>query len=154
MTPSLVSSPANLLNSDIIGDYISGRDIVKEVGLVSASSVQTKSFFHDIAARIRGLFGGEVDFYSQLLNSANADACRRLQKEALKAGGDSVVSIKVQNSATSDPTAGVFVYATAYGTAVQTQPGSDRDAAPDVLKQAPDTANSQTSRSSPFAPRS
>eukprot|EP01122_Echinamoeba_exundans_P017512 TRINITY_DN9303_c0_g1_i1.p1 TRINITY_DN9303_c0_g1~~TRINITY_DN9303_c0_g1_i1.p1 ORF type:complete len:182 (+),score=14.45 TRINITY_DN9303_c0_g1_i1:17-562(+) len=114
-------------------DYIGGRRIVKEVGFVSASSVQTKSFFHDLLSRVRGFFGGEVDFYSQLVNTANADATRRLQKEAIKAGADSVVSVKLQSSATSDPTAGVFVYSSAYGTAVKTLPDEDAEAAPDQL---------------------
>jgi uncharacterized protein YbjQ (UPF0145 family) len=112
------------------GDVIAGRKIVKEVGFVSASSVQTKSFFHDVLSRIRGFVGGEVDFYSQLVNTANADATRRLQKEAIKAGGDSVVSVKLQSSATSDPTAGVFVYSSAYGTAVKTVPDENADAGP------------------------
>eukprot|EP00029_Vermamoeba_vermiformis_P003123 TRINITY_DN13497_c0_g1_i1.p1 TRINITY_DN13497_c0_g1~~TRINITY_DN13497_c0_g1_i1.p1 ORF type:complete len:161 (+),score=26.36 TRINITY_DN13497_c0_g1_i1:29-484(+) len=100
-------------------DVISGYKVVEELGVVAGSSVQARSFFHDLWSRVRGFMGGEAVFYSQLMTHASADAARRLMKEAEKKGANAVVRLRYENSSTSDPTAGVFVYSMAYGTAVK-----------------------------------
>eukprot|EP01125_Pyxidicula_operculata_P002547 TRINITY_DN12402_c0_g1_i1.p1 TRINITY_DN12402_c0_g1~~TRINITY_DN12402_c0_g1_i1.p1 ORF type:complete len:168 (+),score=19.69 TRINITY_DN12402_c0_g1_i1:44-547(+) len=98
--------------------FFEDKTIVKEIGVVSGSSVQSRTFFHDLWSRVLGFFGGEVISYSELLSRATSDATRSLMIAAAKNGANGVVKISYQMNTTSDPTAGVFCYALAYGTAV------------------------------------
>eukprot|EP01121_Diplochlamys_sp_Union-15-3_P008644 TRINITY_DN2311_c0_g1_i1.p1 TRINITY_DN2311_c0_g1~~TRINITY_DN2311_c0_g1_i1.p1 ORF type:complete len:118 (+),score=21.92 TRINITY_DN2311_c0_g1_i1:195-548(+) len=89
-----------------------------ELGLVAGVSVQAKSFFHDLWSRLRGFFGGEVTTYGDLVSMSSHTAAERLIAEAKRRGAHGVVAVRFQNSITSDPTAGVYSYSIAYGTAV------------------------------------
>eukprot|EP01130_Rhizamoeba_saxonica_P013564 TRINITY_DN5800_c0_g1_i3.p1 TRINITY_DN5800_c0_g1~~TRINITY_DN5800_c0_g1_i3.p1 ORF type:complete len:109 (+),score=21.88 TRINITY_DN5800_c0_g1_i3:308-634(+) len=89
------------------------------MGLVSGSSVHARSFLHDLYSRVVGFFGGEVPTYSLLMERATMESTANLMDMAKKKGADAVINVRIDNSATSDPTSGVFFYSHAYGTAVK-----------------------------------
>jgi len=96
-----------------------GMTITKHLDMVTGYSVQARTFFHDMFSRFIGFFGGEVPSYAELVNRCTRDAVRSLMTAAHESNADGIVGIKFQMSSTSDPTAGVFCYVLAYGTAVK-----------------------------------
>eukprot|EP01120_Amphizonella_sp_Union-15-10_P017637 TRINITY_DN984_c0_g1_i1.p1 TRINITY_DN984_c0_g1~~TRINITY_DN984_c0_g1_i1.p1 ORF type:complete len:159 (-),score=23.80 TRINITY_DN984_c0_g1_i1:107-583(-) len=93
--------------------------ITGELGIVFGTSTRARSFFHDLWCRVLGFFGGEIEIYGSLISATTQSATQSLLDEAEKRGADGVVRYKIENDVTSDPTAGVFSWAVAYGTAVQ-----------------------------------
>ncbi|KAL6068762.1 hypothetical protein QOT17_007945 [Balamuthia mandrillaris] len=101
-----------------------GFKIVDEIGIVVGSSVKSRHVFHDIWARFRGIIGGEVKSYSELLTDATADATSKMLREAASRGANAVVRVRYQTSTSADPTvwSSSFCYTLAYGTAVCIEP--------------------------------
>ncbi|RHY19602.1 hypothetical protein DYB37_002484 [Aphanomyces astaci] len=64
-------------------DCVEGRQIVKELGVVSATVVRTKNILEDILAALGGMFGGETRSYSSLMNETTQEAIHRLKGAAL-----------------------------------------------------------------------
>ena len=64
----------------------------------------------DLWARVRGVTGGELRSYGELLSSASSEAARRLMREAEHIKANGVVRVRFQVTSTADPAAGVYVY--------------------------------------------
>jgi uncharacterized protein YbjQ (UPF0145 family) len=125
MTDSTVQPDPKMLITT--SSFLYGRRIIREVALVSGSSVRAKNVLFDLLSRVSGFFGWEVTFYGSLLSETSAQAVERMIAEAAALGADAIIDVKFTMSSTSDPTAGVFVYTMTYGTAVLTEPHKDDD---------------------------
>jgi len=100
-------------------NHIEGKLIVEEFGMVTGCAVHARTFWHDVLSRVIGFFGGEVPSYSELVRRATQDSAATMMKAAVEQGGNCVLTVRYNISATSDPTAGVFCYSCAIGTAVK-----------------------------------
>merc|ERR1712137_316052 len=104
-------------------DHIEGRQIVEELGVVAGSSVKSRGLLFDLWARVRGLLGGELRSYGELLASSSSEATRRMMREAEHVGADGVVRVRYQLTSTADPASGAYCYVLCFGTAVKFQGG-------------------------------
>lgn len=93
-------------------DSIPGKKI-EAISLVRGTVVYSKNFGKDFMASIKGLVGGEIESYTEMLNEARAIATKRMvdQAEALEA--DAIVNIRYGTSSLMQSTAEIVAYGTA-----------------------------------------
>jgi len=94
-------------------EEIPGHRIVRVLGIVYGSSVRAKSVASDIVAGLRTLFGGEVKEYLRLLEEAREQAFNRMIEQALRAGANAVVGVRMMSSEIMQGVAEIVFYGTA-----------------------------------------
>jgi uncharacterized protein YbjQ (UPF0145 family) len=99
-------------------EQVPGRTIIQELGLVQGSTVRGKHIGKDIGAFFKGLVGGEIKGYSELLVEGREEAIERMTKEAQTLGADAVVNVRMATSSITGGAAEMMVY----GTAVKFEP--------------------------------
>ncbi|MBO6158733.1 MAG: YbjQ family protein [Firmicutes bacterium] len=90
---------------------------IEVLGLVKGTIVQTKNLGRDFMAGMKGLVGGEIVGYTEMLNEARQIATKRMVDEAEKLGADAVIGVRYGSSQVMQGAAEVI----AYGTAVKIQ---------------------------------
>ncbi len=93
-------------------DYISGKEL-ETLSLVKGSTIQSKHIGKDIAQAFKGIVGGELKSYNEMMNEARALATKRMVEEAEALGADAIVNIRYASSAVMSGAAEVIVYGTA-----------------------------------------
>ena len=93
-------------------DFISGHQI-ETLGLVKGSIIQSKHLGRDIMSGLKGLVGGELHAYSDMINEARAIATKRMVEEAEGLKADGVINVRYGTSAVMSGAAEVLVYGTA-----------------------------------------
>lgn len=93
-------------------DYISGKEL-ETLSIVKGSTIQSKNIGRDITQSFKGLVGGELKAYNEMMNEARAIATKRMVAEAEALGADAVVNIRYASSAVMQGAAEVIVYGTA-----------------------------------------
>lgn len=92
---------------------VPGREIVKVLGYVKGSIVQTKHIGKDIMASLRSLVGGEVKGYSEMMNEARKIATERLLQDAEALGANAIIGFRLQSSTIMGGAAEIIAYGTA-----------------------------------------
>ncbi|KNC52104.1 UPF0145 protein [Thecamonas trahens ATCC 50062] len=113
---------------------IKGRVIEEELGIVCATATKTRSFVVDLAAKFRGLFGGEIKGYSWLINDATQEAMLRLRIAAVDMSATSVRNVRIEVATTADRPFGLYASVSVYGTAVRCE-SADRSPTSRILAQ-------------------
>ncbi|WP_298665633.1 heavy metal-binding domain-containing protein [uncultured Methanofollis sp.] len=85
------------------------------LGLVVGSTVQAKNIGRDILSGLKGMVGGEITAYTEMLSEARDIALNRMEKEAEKLGANAVIGLRF-STAEAMPGAAELM---AYGTAVR-----------------------------------
>jgi uncharacterized protein YbjQ (UPF0145 family) len=93
---------------------VAGYEIVAVQGEVFGLIVRARNVFSNIGASLRGLIGGEVGGYTQLLTDSRLHAVERLRAAAVEKGGNAVVAMRFD----CNEIAGIMSEIAAYGTAV------------------------------------
>lgn len=93
-------------------DFVSGKKL-DTLGIVKGSFIQSKHVGKDIMAALKGLVGGELVAYSEMINEARSKATKRMVEEAEKIGADAVINIRYASSAVKQGAAEILVYGTA-----------------------------------------
>jgi uncharacterized protein YbjQ (UPF0145 family) len=99
-------------------EAITGFKIVKNLGVVSGSTVRTKNIVGDLISGFKSYVGGELEVYTHLLVESREEALDRLKDNAARSGGNAVVGVRIATSNIA-PQASEVV---AYGTAVVIEP--------------------------------
>ncbi len=99
-------------------DLVPGKSIIEELGLVLGSTVRGKHLGKDIAAFFKGLVGGEIKGYSELLVEGREEAIERMTRQAEDLGADAIVNVRMTTSSITGGAAEMM----AYGTAVKLEP--------------------------------
>ena len=93
-------------------DYIPGKEI-EAIGLVKGAVVQSKNFGKDFMAGMKGLMGGEIIAYTEMLQEARQIATKRMVEEAEALGAEAIVNIRYGSSSVMQGAAEIIVYGTA-----------------------------------------
>jgi len=93
-------------------DFISGKEI-ETISIVKGSTIQSKNIGKDIMSSLKTLVGGELTFYTEMMNEARAIATKRMVEEADSLGADAVISIRYATSSIMQGAAEVIAYGTA-----------------------------------------
>lgn len=93
-------------------DNISGREY-DAIGLVKGNCVQSKHIGRDIGAGLKGIVGGEIKGYTELLTESRTMATERMVQEAEALGADAIVGIRFTTSQIMEGASEVLAYGTA-----------------------------------------
>ena len=81
--------------------------------MVKGTIVQSKNIGRDFMAGMKGLVGGEIVGYTEMLNEARQMAVKRMVDEAKELNADAVIGIKYGSSQVMQGAAEVIAYGTA-----------------------------------------
>lgn len=98
-------------------DSLPGYKIQSVLGVVTGNVVQSKHVGRDIMAGLKGIVGGELKGYTQMMSEARDKAIQRLVEEATQLDADAVVGIRFSTSSILAGSSELL----AYGTAVKLQ---------------------------------
>jgi len=93
-------------------DFITGKEL-ETVTMVKGSVIQAKHVGKDIMSGLKGLVGGELTAYSEMMNEARAKATKRMVEEAQSLGADAVINVRYTSAAVMQGAAEILVYGTA-----------------------------------------
>lgn len=93
-------------------DYIPGAE-VEALGLVKGTVVESKNVGKDFMAGMKGLVGGELKGYTEMLNTARQVATKRMVDEAEAMGADAIINVRYGSSSVMQGAAEVVAYGTA-----------------------------------------
>ena len=93
-------------------DYIAGKEL-EMLGLVKGSTIQSVNVGKDIGQAFKGLVGGEMKSYNEMMNNARALATKRMVQEAEGLGADAIVNVRYSSASVMQSAAEVMAYGTA-----------------------------------------
>lgn len=92
---------------------IPGREITENLGVVAGNIVQSKHVGRDLMAGLKGIIGGEIEGYTEMLADARDKAIERMVEEAEKREADAIVNIRFTTSAIMTSASEMLAYGTA-----------------------------------------
>ena len=92
---------------------VPGREITESLGIIVGNVVQSKHVGRDLMAALKGLVGGEIKGYTEMLADARDIAIERMVAEARHRGADAVVNIRFTTSAIMANASEIMAYGTA-----------------------------------------
>ena len=93
-------------------DHIPGKEY-DVLDTVKGTVVYSKNVGRDFMAGMKGLVGGEISSYTEMLNEARQIATKRMVDEAESLGADAVVGLRYASSSVMQGAAEVVAYGTA-----------------------------------------
>ena len=102
-------------------EHVPDRPVLKILGMVKGNSVRARHFGRDIQAGIRGIFGGRVGVYAELLTESREEALVKMIEQAQNMGANGVIAVRMTTSQVMMGAAEIV----AYGTAVTLQEVTD-----------------------------
>ena len=94
-------------------ETISGKKIVKTLGLVKGNTIRARHLGRDIVAGFRNIVGGEITEYTKMLAESREQALDRMQQEAEKLGANAVVEMRFITASIMGGAAELLAYGTA-----------------------------------------
>ena len=85
----------------------------EELGVVTGSTIQRKNMFTDFGQGLKGIVGGELRGYTNMMEKAREQATQRMLDQAVRMGADAVIGVRYTTSAIMQQAAEVLVYGTA-----------------------------------------
>ena len=93
-------------------DHIPGKNL-EALGMAKGTIVYSKNFGKDFMASVKGLVGGELEGYTEMLNEARQIASKRMVDEAEALGADAIINLRYGSSSVMQGAAEVIAYGTA-----------------------------------------
>ena len=93
-------------------NYVPGKEI-EALGIAKGTTVQSKNFGKDFMSGMKGLVGGEITSYTEMLNEARQIATKRMVEDAEALGADAVINVRYGSASVMQGSAEVIVYGTA-----------------------------------------
>jgi uncharacterized protein YbjQ (UPF0145 family) len=94
-------------------EFMTGKNVIKHLGLVQGSSVRAKHAGRDIMAGLKNLFGGELKGYTELLTESREEATERMIEQAKAVGANAILNVRFSTSSITAGAAEIYVYGTA-----------------------------------------
>lgn len=94
-------------------EFMTGKKVIKHLGLVQGSSVRAKHAGKDIMAGFKNMFGGELKAYTELLQESREEATQRMIEQAEAIGANAVLNVRFSTSSIAAGAAEIYVYGTA-----------------------------------------
>jgi uncharacterized protein YbjQ (UPF0145 family) len=98
-------------------ENIKGYEVTEILGTAFGVVVRARGLGGDIVASLKGLVGGEVKQYTQMIEDARRQALDRMVKNAHEMGGDAIVMMRFDSGDIGTNMSEIV----AYGTAVKTR---------------------------------
>lgn len=82
----------------VTSETITGKRIVKTLGLVRGNSVRARHIGKDILAGLRNIVGGEVHEYAKLMAESREQSLDRMAAEAAGLGANAIIATRFTTS--------------------------------------------------------
>ena len=93
--------------------YVEGKSIVRTIGLVKGNTIRARHVGRDIMAGLKGIVGGEISEYTEMMSEAREQAIKRMVDDAEAKGANAVVSMRLATSMIMQNASEVLAYGTA-----------------------------------------
>lgn len=97
----------------VTANRITGKRIVRSLGLVRGNTIRSRHIGKDIMAVFRNIVGGEVSEYTKLLAESREQALDRMVEEAHGLGANAIISLRFSTSMIMGAAAELLAYGTA-----------------------------------------
>lgn len=94
-------------------DFVTGKKIVKVLGLARGNSIRCRHVGKDILAGFRNMVGGEVPEYTKMMAESREQSIDRMIAEAKALGANAVIGVKFSTSMMMTSAAEILAYGTA-----------------------------------------
>jgi uncharacterized protein YbjQ (UPF0145 family) len=94
-------------------EQVAGKTVAKTIGLVRGNTIQARHIGRDLRAGLKGIVGGEITDYTEMMSSAREEAIQRMTEDAKKQGANAIVSMRLATSMIMQNAAEVLAYGTA-----------------------------------------
>ncbi|KHF41502.1 YbjQ family protein [Halalkalibacter okhensis] len=94
-------------------EEVAGYETKEVLGYVKGSTIQTKHIGRDITAGLKGIVGGEIKGYNEMMTEARKLAVERMVKEAEEKGANAIIGMRMQTSTVMAQAAEIIAYGTA-----------------------------------------
>ncbi|MBN2413515.1 YbjQ family protein [candidate division KSB1 bacterium] len=91
---------------------ITGKKIVKTLGLVRGNTIRARNIGKDILAGLKQIVGGEIEGYTKLMAEAREQAIDRMIADAEKLGANAIVEMRFSTSEVMNNAAEILAYGT------------------------------------------
>jgi uncharacterized protein YbjQ (UPF0145 family) len=92
---------------------ITGKRIVKTLGLVKGNTIRARHIGRDIMALLRHIVGGEVTDYTKMMAESREQALDRMSQDARELGANAIISLRFSTSFIMAGAAEILAYGTA-----------------------------------------
>ncbi|REJ65263.1 MAG: hypothetical protein DWQ31_18760 [Planctomycetota bacterium] len=92
---------------------VPGFEITATLGIVQGNTVRAKHIGRDFMAGIKGIVGGEIEGYTELLAEARNEAIDRMLAAAIHREADGVVNVRFVTSMVAQTMSEMLAYGTA-----------------------------------------
>jgi len=93
-------------------DYIPGKEF-DVIGIVKGNMVQSKHVGRDLMAGLKGIVGGELVGYTEMLSEAREVATARMIDEARVVNADAIINVRFASAGIMQGSAEIIAYGTA-----------------------------------------
>ncbi len=94
-------------------DFVPGKEIKKNLGLVRGNTIRARHLGRDIAAFLRNIVGGEITDYTKMMAESREQAIDRMIEEAESKGANAIINVRFTTSMIMQGAAELMVYGTA-----------------------------------------
>ncbi|WP_062049745.1 YbjQ family protein [Bacillus sp. JCM 19034] len=92
---------------------VANHEILEVIGYVKGSTVRTKHVGRDITASLKGIVGGEIRGYNEMMEEARKIAIGRMVEDAESKGANAIIGFRMQTSTVMQQAAEIIAYGTA-----------------------------------------
>ena len=97
----------------VTSEQITGKKIVKTLGLVRGNTIRARHIGKDIMAALKAIVGGEISEYTKLMGESREQSIDRMVNEAERLGANAIISVRFTTSMLMGGAAELLAYGTA-----------------------------------------
>ncbi len=94
-------------------DFVPGKEIKKNLGLVRGNTIRARHLGRDIAAFLRNIVGGEITDYTKMMAESREQAIDRMIEEAESKGANAIINVRFTTSMIMQSASEILAYGTA-----------------------------------------
>ena len=94
-------------------DFVPGKTIKKNLGLVRGNTIRARHLGRDIMAFLRNIVGGEIRDYTKMMAESREQAIDRMIEEAENMGANAIINIRFTTSMIMQSASEILAYGTA-----------------------------------------
>ena len=94
-------------------DTITGKKIVKQLGLAKGNTIRARHIGRDIMAIIRHIIGGEITDYTKMMAESREQAIDRMIEDAQNLGANAIVHMSFSTQMVMGGASEILAYGTA-----------------------------------------
>jgi len=94
-------------------EKITGKKVVKTLGMVRGNTIRARHMGKDIMAVLRNMVGGEIPEYTKMMAEAREQSVDRMVDDAKELGANAIIEVRFMTSMLMQGAAELLAYGTA-----------------------------------------